>query len=61
MLPIDGLREPAVTFWSAREDGELVGFGALKELEPDHGEVKSMRTAQQPSAEALVEPSFSTS
>jgi putative acetyltransferase len=45
VLPAVGLRDPAVTFWSAREDGELVGVGALKELAPDHGEVKSMRTA----------------
>ena len=45
VLPIEGLRDPAVTFWSAREDGELVGIGALKELGADHGEVKSMRTA----------------
>lgn len=44
VLPIDGLRDPAITFWSARDHGELVGIGALKELAPDHGEVKSMRT-----------------
>ena len=45
VLPAVGLRNPAVTFWSAREGGRLVGVGALKELAPDHGEVKSMRTA----------------
>jgi putative acetyltransferase len=45
VLPVDGLRDPAVTFWSARDGGRLVGVGALKELSPDHGEVKSMRTA----------------
>ena len=45
VLPSDGLRDPAVTFWSARNEGALVGTGALKELEPGHGEVKSMRTA----------------
>ena len=45
VLPIDGLRDPAVTFWSAREHGRLLGIGALKELAPGHGEVKSMRTA----------------
>lgn len=44
-LPLDGLKRPAVTFWSARIDGRLVGVGALKELAPDHGEIKSMRTA----------------
>jgi putative acetyltransferase len=45
VLPAVGLNDPTVTFWSARDDGELVGVGALKELAPDHGEVKSMRTA----------------
>jgi putative acetyltransferase len=45
VLPIDGLRDPAVTFWSAREAGALMGIGALKELTSDLGEVKSMRTA----------------
>jgi putative acetyltransferase len=45
VLPIDGLQHPAVTFWSARDEGELVGVGALKELAPGHGEIKSMRTA----------------
>jgi putative acetyltransferase len=45
VLPLDGLRHPAVTFWSAREGGELLGVGALKELASDHGEIKSMRTA----------------
>ena len=45
VLPADGLRDPAVTFWSARERGELLGVGALKQLAPDHGEIKSMRTA----------------
>jgi putative acetyltransferase len=44
VLPAVGLSNAAVTFWSARKDGELVGVGALKELAPDHGEVKSMRT-----------------
>ena len=45
VLPIDRLRDPAVTFWSARERGELVGVGALKQLTRTHGEIKSMRTA----------------
>jgi len=45
VLPIDGLRHPTVTFWSAREESMLMGIGALKEIASDHGEVKSMRTA----------------
>src|SRR5687768_9182985 len=43
-LPIEGLRKPDVTFWTAWENGELVGCGALKELAAEHGEIKSMRT-----------------
>jgi putative acetyltransferase len=44
-LPIEGLRSLDITFWSVWENGELVGCGALKELDPQHGEIKSMRTA----------------
>ena len=43
-LPIEKLRSPKVTFWSAWENGELLGCGALQELDPQHGEVKAMRT-----------------
>jgi putative acetyltransferase len=45
VLPIDGLKSPAISFFTLREDGTLLGCGALKQLAPDHGEVKSMRTA----------------
>ena len=38
------LRAPGVTFWTAWADDQLLGCGALKELDPWHGEVKSMRT-----------------
>lgn len=44
-LNLDGLKQPGVTFWSVWEQDELMGCGALKELDPGHGEVKSMRTA----------------
>ena len=44
-LDIDKLRAPHVTFWSVWDGAQLVGCGALKELDPWHGEVKSMRTA----------------
>jgi len=44
-LDLDGLRQPGITFWSAWRDAELLGCGALKELDVFHGEVKSMRTA----------------
>lgn len=42
-LDLQGLLEPQVTFVSARADG-LLGVGALKELDPRHGELKSMHT-----------------
>lgn len=44
-LDLEGLKQPNVTFWSAWEGEELLGCGALKELDPQHGEIKSMRTA----------------
>lgn len=44
-LDLDALRQPGITFWSAWEGDELLGCGALKELDPMHGEIKSMRTA----------------
>ena len=43
-LDIDALRRPGIAFWSAWSDGQLLGCGALKQLDPGHGEVKSMRT-----------------
>ncbi len=39
------LTVPSITFWTVREDGALLGCGALKELDAGHGEIKSMRTA----------------
>jgi putative acetyltransferase len=43
-LDLEKLRKPGITFWSAWEGPVLVGCGALKEIDPRHGEVKSMRT-----------------
>lgn len=45
-LDVDALLDPAVTFFSLRQDGELLGVAALKEVEPHHGELKSMHTAR---------------
>lgn len=39
------LQDPSVTFWTVREDGVLLGCGAVKELSPQASELKSMRTA----------------
>lgn len=44
-LNLEGLKKPEITFWSAWERDELVGCGALKELDAKHGEIKSMRTS----------------
>ena len=45
-LDFEGLNAPDVTFWSFHCDGELAGCGALKMLDAKHGEIKSMRTAE---------------
>ncbi|MEO7786770.1 MAG: GNAT family N-acetyltransferase [Sphingomicrobium sp.] len=46
VLPAASLRDPAIRFFTARDDrGALVGMGALKTLDPRHGELKSMRTS----------------
>lgn len=44
-LGIEALHSPEITFWTVWEDGQLLGCGALKELDSQHGEIKSMRTA----------------
>jgi len=43
-LDVSRLRSPDVSFWTVRDGEVLLGCGALKELNPLHGEVKSMRT-----------------
>lgn len=45
-LDLQALRSPDITFWTAWEDDELLGCGALKKLDLRSGEVKSMRTAK---------------
>ncbi|MFG0292861.1 MAG: GNAT family N-acetyltransferase [Phycisphaerales bacterium JB050] len=42
----DSLRIPEITFFTAREDGELLGCGALLDLGGGVGEIKSMRTSR---------------
>lgn len=44
-LDVSGLLTPDVTFFCAREGGALVGVGALRQLTPEHAEIKSMHTA----------------
>ena len=44
-LEIEALRKPDITLWTAWESGELLGCGAIKELDSQHAEIKSMRTS----------------
>ncbi len=41
-LDVDRLLDPSVTLFTARRGGVVLGVGALRELEPKHGEIKSM-------------------
>ena len=46
VMPAEALADPAIRFFTVRDgDGILLGCGALKRLADDHGEIKSMRTA----------------
>jgi putative acetyltransferase len=45
-LDFEGLNAHDVTFWSIWDGADLTGCGALKALSAEHGEIKSMRTAQ---------------
>ena len=47
VLDIDGLKDKSIKFWSLWENNELIGCGALKFLEKNHGEFKSIRVADQ--------------
>jgi putative acetyltransferase len=42
---VQKLRQPGVTFWSAWKGEEIAGCGALKMLDAERGEIKSMRVA----------------
>jgi putative acetyltransferase len=44
-LDLESLRKSDITFWTVWDAGILAGCGALKELDPQHGEIKSMHTA----------------
>lgn len=43
-LDLSGLQRPEISFFTAWEDDQLLGCGALKQLDTAHGEIKSMRT-----------------
>ena len=47
VMPANALADPAIRFFTLRDGaGALLGCGALKRLADDHGELKSMRTAE---------------
>jgi putative acetyltransferase len=43
-LDLSGLKKPEITFWSVWSGDNLIGCGALKHLDAEHVELKSMRT-----------------
>ena len=43
VLDIEGLKVPSIKFWSLWENNQLMGCGALKFLDKEHGEFKSIR------------------
>ncbi|MET9486823.1 GNAT family N-acetyltransferase [Nocardia sp. NPDC006630] len=45
-LDVDALRKPEITLWSVWEGDDIAGCGAVKELDPTHGEIKSMRMVE---------------
>jgi putative acetyltransferase len=45
-LDVSGLQSPDIRFWALWDGEALLGVGALKQLSPGHGEVKSMHVAQ---------------
>ena len=47
VLDIEGLKDQSIKFWSLWENNKLVGCGALKFLEKNHGEFKSIRVADE--------------
>ena len=45
-LDVSALKDASVTFWTGWQAGQLMGCVALKALDSQHGELKSMRTAR---------------
>jgi putative acetyltransferase len=42
-LNLEGLRKPEITFWTVWDGSNLIGCGAIKKLDSNHAEIKSMR------------------
>jgi len=52
-LDLEGVRKPEITFWTAWSSNRLIGCCALKKLDTNHGEVKSMRVASDQRAKGI--------
>jgi len=44
-LDLERLKRPEIAFWTAWNGDDLAGCGALRRLDAEHAEIKSMRTA----------------
>ncbi|MEO9874848.1 MAG: GNAT family N-acetyltransferase [Anderseniella sp.] len=54
-LDLESLRVPEVTFWTMWDGSNLLGCGALKELDSSFAEIKSMRTAPEHRGKGVAE------
>jgi len=45
-LDIDALKVPEISFWTAWQASDILGCGALKILDSQHAEIKSMHTLE---------------
>ncbi len=54
-LDDSGLRQPAIKFFTAWQGDTLVGFGAIKDLGENHGEIKSMHVAKTHRGQGLAD------
>jgi putative acetyltransferase len=46
VFDLSRLKQPDISFWSAWDGNRLMGTGALKRMDAENGEVKSMHTLQ---------------
>ena len=53
-LDVSGLKDQSVTFWTGWKQGKLLGCAALKQIGDGHGEIKSMRTANDARGEGVA-------
>lgn len=53
-LDVDGLVDPAVSFFGYRRDGVLLAVGAMKDLGDGHAEIKSMHTVAEARGQGIA-------